>query len=141
MEKLTYQQAYNKIIDAYFKNEIKPFNASFCFCGTLANGEIWHNNTHMFIPEKHNYTIEEYGRLEKALFVGFPEVKPLRPGFLWYEGDPDDFKKMSDYEDRLFIGMSNALEELKKIHIERGENVEEPEVKFVKRNKYEKANV
>jgi len=32
---MTYKQAYDKIIDAYFKDEIKPMDSNFCFCGTL----------------------------------------------------------------------------------------------------------
>lgn len=40
--KLTYRQAYDKIIDAYFKGEIRPMEAMFCFCGILSdNSSVW----------------------------------------------------------------------------------------------------
>lgn len=37
MQRLTYFEARNKIIEAYFRDEIEPWECKFCFCGNLCN--------------------------------------------------------------------------------------------------------
>lgn len=128
MKKLTYREAYDKIIDAYFKNEIQPMNMHFCFCGTLSPEKGWKDaDSHR--KREYPYSYEEYTTMERALFSGMTEN--------W--DNPQFIKMMQysqtshpDYEEQLFKGMSKALDELKKIHIERGENIEETPA-FIKR--------
>jgi hypothetical protein len=118
--KLTYQQAYNKIIDAYFKDEIEPFNNSFCFCGNLNDNDYaWR------FGDGRYYTIKEYNKMEDALFYGMIEIIPN----IMFRST---INKPSDYEDCIFNGMCAALKVLKQIHKDRGENVDE-EIPFVKR--------
>lgn len=105
MKQLTYRQAYDKIIDAYFKDEIEPMKQEFCFCGTIAPNGNWHIQG----KGKYPYSTIEYMRMESAL--------------LNKVGDRIDSQ---DYESDLFEGMSAALEVLKEIHRSRGENVDEP---------------
>jgi hypothetical protein len=123
---MTYNEAYNKIIEAYFKDEIKPNDMKFCFCGTLANNSTdWYPHLNYG-----NYTGREYKRMEAALFKAFPETN-------WGFGLPslrqnERNEGIENYEEKLFAGMSAALDVLKQIHIERGEVIDETPV-FTKR--------
>lgn len=119
MKKLTYKEAYDKIIEAYFKDEIIPLNPSFCFCGTLCN------NTHEWsyrTREQHNdgfgYKGDDFVKMEEALLHTMMWGKRE-----WYGGDRNRYDDPSLYEDALFAGMCAALEVLKQIHKERGEDV------------------
>lgn len=134
MEKLTYRQAYDKIIEAYFKDEIQPFHPCFCFCGTLNNG------SHDWIDDQicsTGYTGFQLLAMEKALFIPLQSCGLILIDFAigncnkienWY--DLDDHP---NYEAALFTGMSAALDVLKEIHRSRGENVDEDIPAFTKR--------
>jgi hypothetical protein len=115
MKKLTYKQAYDKIIQAYFRDDIKPLDSKFCFCGTLCDNSIMWNYARDNHPVYNLYSFEEYKRMELPLLT------------VWYS--ETGTKK---YEDEIFEAMCAALNELKQIHKDRGENVDEvPE--FTKR--------
>lgn len=109
----TYKQAYDEIIDAYFRDKILPLSASFCFCGTLSPTCRWRMQGDGI---RYPYTIAEYTRMEDALFRGMMkntnDCRKLQP-------------KSPSYENDLFNGMCKALDELKRIHIERGEEIDE----------------
>lgn len=107
---MTYNEAYDKIIDAYFKDEIQPMDPEFCFCGTISPNHWWRMQD-MHPEIKYPYSANEYMKMEYALFCGI--------GLLI--GDNYDLF----YEDALFKGMCAALEVLKQIHESRGEVVEE----------------
>lgn len=117
MKQLTYKEAYNKIIDAYFKDEIKPMHPNFCFCGTLSPDGRWYSQ---YTKQEYPYTTEEYRKMEAALFSG--KILPL-----WAQHSEEQF------EEALFNGMCVALDELKAIHRGRGENVDEEFETFKKR--------
>lgn len=121
MEKLNYKQAYDKIIQAYFKDEIKPMSPMFCFCGTLAGHRRWGKYGE---GDSGIYNREEYNQMEKALFIKLEGIynSPMQID--------------EDYEEFLFEGMCAALEVLKEIHRSRGENVDEVPV-FTKRKNYD----
>lgn len=107
---MTYTQAYDKIIQAYFRDEIKPWESEFCFCGTLCdNKPDWNEGTMPNHPKVDfmNYNGIEYQRMEAALLDRI-----------------DSDEGYEEYEDELFAGMCNALEVLKQIHRERGEDVD-----------------
>ncbi len=122
-----FSEQRDKIIQAYFKDEIQPFNNNFCFCGTLAgNTGAWHT------CEIDGYKLTDFGRMEDALLntitfklFGFKDWRKD-----WHSSD--DTTKDHRYEDVLFSGMSTALDVLKQIHIEHGEVIEE-DIPFVKR--------
>lgn len=139
---MTYKQAYDKIIDAYFKDEIQPYNAGLCFCGTLAGCDsewqgLYGEETIM------GYLGHEYLKMERALLEN---IKTGTVGGSVY-GDNiyiagyseiiNDVRKIvqthTNYESSLFKGMSAALDVLKQIHIERGEIIDEPIETFKKR--------
>jgi hypothetical protein len=120
---MKYSEAYDKIIQAYFKDEIKPANATFCFCGTLSGGSGWKQEFEEIVEP---YTYNEYGKMEKALFSAWPNIIQISPGHV-----PSALhvinrsRRLPDFEDKLFEGMCAALEVLKQIHISRGEVIDE----------------
>lgn len=130
---MTYREAYDKIIDAYFKDEIKPFDAEFCFCGTLNNNdEEWKWNSPI---RQLDYSSDEFFKMESALFSRFVNIGLEMTGR--FEATNNLIGWLSvlahpEYEEALFAGMSAALDVLKQIHIERGEIIDEVPV-FTKR--------
>lgn len=114
MEKLTYKQAYDKIIQAYFKDEIKPMEPEFCFCGTLAGNGNW--GGYGFGEQSNLYSLKEFDIMESALLNTMDSI--LGGNLVVNQSSPF-------YEDALFAGMSAALEVLKEIHRARGEDVDE----------------
>lgn len=137
MNKLTYREAYDKIIEAYFNNQIIPMDEDFCFCGTLNNNEgNWCGD--LVVPNKAlPYTQLQFGRMEAALFaplmkLGVNKQKDWEYPTGGYDADGIIDERIPLYEDSLFAGMSAALDVLRQIHIERGENVDEVPV-FTKR--------
>lgn len=126
MEKLTYKQAYDKIIDAYFKGEIEPGDNQFCFCGTLANDDEWRRFGGM-------YRRDEYLNMEHALFSGMSIVLKTKVDSFMSIIDFNELKERDKYEEALFEGMCAAIEVLKDIHRSRGENVDEDVPVFTKR--------
>lgn len=114
---MTYKEAYDKIIQAYFRDEIKPMNPKFCFCGTLAGGQNWGD-----FCRPHNastrYTYDEFINMEAALLDTIDSIM----------GIPNKAKQeLPIYEVAMFEGMCAALEVLKQIHLSRGENVDDVE--------------
>jgi|SRR6476620_1568213 len=114
---MTYNEAYNKIINAYFKDEIVPLDGNFCFCGTLCdNTSDWLGLFHNY--PSHGYTGRDFDRMEEALFNGIRVTAKV-----------DSVNVLSRragiYEDALFAGMCAALEVLKQIHEQRGEKIDE----------------
>lgn len=127
---LTYKQAFDKITEAYIKDELNPMNGEFCFCGTLAGGRRWRYG-------EGDYSPEEYGEMEGPLLRG------LMADVHYYtvEGKYGIFmNKDKATEELVFKNMCNSLEVLKQIHVRRGENVEETPI-FIKREKKEAINV
>lgn len=128
MQQLTYRQAYDKIIDAYFKDEIKPNSSKFCFCGNLNenNNDYWvsfrFKNTGIY------YLGTELQKMEDALFTNIEKIMGPIKKMCDYE-----LERCPLYEDALFAGMCAALEVLKQIHRDRGENVDEEIPAFTKR--------
>lgn len=109
---MTYNEAYNKIIDAYFKDEIKPQNPNFCFCGSLCGSDRWNFGDKL-------YTLNQYEKMERALILELINSPNHKVDNVW------QFIPSKKYEDALFKGMSAALDVLKEIHRSRGENVDE----------------
>lgn len=138
MNKLTYKEAYNKIIDAYFKDEIKPYNGTFCFCGTLIQEKDSLGRVNANWGSSPLYSGKELAVMEAALLrtlreetIGGDTNRITYSYYLQANKYYEDHSKWKviqnheNYENALFLAMSNALDELKKIHVERGENVEE----------------
>ncbi len=122
----TYKQAYDKIIQAYFRDEIKPMDARFCFCGTLNDniGEWGEYNLSGNDGDGIHYSYNEMVTMENALFKGIRQDRVITV----FEA-----MKLIDSEDALFSGMCAALDVLKEIHRSRGEDVDEELTPFTKR--------
>lgn len=117
MKKLTYKEAYDKIIEAYFKDEIEPLDPKFCFCGTLCNNDAtWFGNSLSIQGRITNFDYRDFNGYTKEQFVEMEAALLKHTSFLRY----DDI----DYENALFNGMCAALDVLKQIHKERGEDVD-----------------
>lgn len=134
MKKLpTYNEQFNKITEAYIKGEIRPYEANFCFCGTLCNNDSsWFMSSGGEGKGYGAYSHKELKKMEKAvlctlakLTLGIDEKIPSHENM-------ERIKEHLNYETALFNGMVAALEELKQIHIERGEVIDQAPV-FIKR--------
>lgn len=143
----TYKDAYNAIIEAYFKDEMRPYHPNFCFCGTLCPNnqrvEIsffslknW-NQPQETDYSKHFFTAVEYGRMERAMMLKLgATLSPVEDAYIglyfsWTHSGDDS--RTPVYEEKLFEGMSAALDEMKQIFIEKGLPVEDKVVEFRKR--------
>lgn len=123
---MTFKEAYDKIIEAYFKDEIKPYDIEFCFCGTLAyNGNTVWNFWTNDVYSKNELEEMEYVLLKKIsdLTIGGNDI---------FQGSPKNRHKVlghPEYENAVFCGMRAALDVLRKIHESRGEVIEPFEFK------------
>lgn len=142
----TYFEQREKIIQAYFRDEIKPYDAQFCFCGTLA----WNPSRQIFSDmwEYSNYSRDELVEMERALLgTIYNSVDIKNKNLFMMTTEVAESKDLRDqlyalpqFEDILFAAMCAALDVLKEIHRSRNENVDdEPITPFVKR-KLEKQN-
>jgi len=130
---MTYKEAESLIIDAYFKDEIKPYHAEFCFCGTLNKGNpSWFNS----IEKKNGYSYshEELKKLENCFLVTI-NIHTIKTGGKLDDCQNDylNITNHPNFENALFEGMIAALEMLKQIHKTRGEDVDKI-ISFVKRD-------
>lgn len=123
---ITYKKAFDKITEAYIKDEIKPMDRNTCFCGTLG----WNTGNDYYT--RYDYKKMEWALLRRLIGI-YTDLVYLTPpqiniyGFQWVfcEGVKEGVEpKTKEYEDALFRGLCDALDVLKKIHIERGENVD-----------------
>lgn len=118
---LTYQQAYDKIIEAYYKDEIRPMSIRFCFCGTLKGDADWA----VECAEDAIYTKAEYFSMERSLFEGVSAGYTIECNDGSRIGTLVDCNRMRSPTDKaLFNGMVAALDTLKEIHRARGEDVD-----------------
>lgn len=124
MNQLTFKEAENLIFEAYFKDEILPFDNKYCFCGTLSPNESWASPIINGIFMPYPYTLDEYTSMEGALFRGMSEV---------IQDDRHQTMYHPKYEDAILLGMTYALNVLKDIHLKRGEVIDNS-VNLKKRN-------
>lgn len=133
---LTYQQAYDKIIEAYFKDEIQPYSGTFCFCGTLCdNDSDWWGMAILQNLPYNNYRGHELYSMEDALLVTIMNLtqKGEDKYYSLMDGARTAIVTHPNYENALFAGMSAALDVLKEIHRSRGEDVDNISKPFTKR--------
>jgi hypothetical protein len=140
---LTFEQARNRIIQAYYKDELDPFKNGACFVGNLlGNRDEWSyaRVSPCFVVPGTNTSI--YGKNPKTvkhLQAGLQlinehgytakQITAMENNFLtiicvWHKGKSE--------EDVLFDAMDSTIDMLRKIHIQNGEVIPEPFV-FAKR--------
>lgn len=139
---MTYKQAYDLIIEAYFRNEIQPYRGEFCFCGTLADADASWQGLENY-QTLNGYNRIEFFVMERCLLATLR--KQTIGGdvsgdniYAIFDGSDDEklrkqIQKHPNYENALFNGMYDALCALKQIHLERGEIIDEPIETFKKR--------
>lgn len=120
----TYKEQYDKVINAYFKDELKPLDPQFCFCGTLCSKDkSWYG----VMLKRHNdykgYTGDDFVRMEKALIETIRITRDELPNAGGISGVMKLYPEK--YEQALFDGMVVALDELKRIHQEHGEIIDD----------------
>lgn len=133
---ITFKEQFDKLTIAYINNEVRPYHACSCFVGNLLNGNhrwSWARGlsfgTITQITKRYEdaqveiikeceglYTVKELIYLESIFMDNIKYVKVNSPE---YEGD-------------LFKAFERTLDELKKIHISKGEKIDE-EFTFKKR--------
>jgi hypothetical protein len=118
-----YNEAHNKVIDAYFKDEIQPYDGNFCLCGNLSSdcAYSWAGGWNL-----EYYSEEEYRALEYALLSTIAEQTLGGKDIYYIYMDQERLEIINhpNYEDALFNGMAKGLEVLREIHIKRGEDVD-----------------
>lgn len=134
----TYQQQFDKLTAAYVNNKVIPMDSCACFVGNLLNGNgEWHHVRHGYgelTPRKDalqmgtEIIVKESNGFYTPLEIVLLEEEFMKgSGDLTYMDCPEDID-----EDLLFKAFCNTLEALKKIHIEKGEVIDTPQV-FQKR--------
>lgn len=128
MNKPTFKEQSEKIIQAYLKCEIYPGDACACFVGNLLNNKVeWIDGRHSFEygkVEPHEYmraTAIKCINLESNSLYTLQDILKLEENFMIRVS----MKYAGSYEDRLFNSMISTLEMLKQIHISKGEVIED----------------
>lgn len=126
---MTYEQAWQKITTAYVNNELRPFENCACFVGNLLGGAQWAYircfTGKLRDPARHTFRGNDKVILASFKFIkdqGYAPGEIVRLEEIFMDslrGEPDHIT-----EDSLFAAMVAGLEELRKIHIAKGENVE-----------------
>ena len=139
MKKLTFQEAYNKIVKAYMRNELDPLIPCKCFIGNLLNrsGEWASARNWPFSDNTFgNPYISNYINTEKECRVcvaihsndtyTLEEIIELERVFLMALGGTHEIveENMKD-EEILFEAMEVTLEALKQLHISKGEVIQD----------------
>lgn len=128
-------ESYNKIVNAYIKDQIEPYNSCFCFVGNLLNnisgwGTTRSSENYEFLDNDlkssreqrksyHIYRIKE----ESKGFYNSDDITRLEYNFLNTIEQED--KKETESEEGIYRAMESTLMLLKQIHEEKGEIVEE----------------
>lgn len=149
--KPTFQEQYNKIVSAYMKNELKPFDNCACFIGNLLNGKRSWSGCRLIYksfddPFKHELVLvpvrTTFQHLpQEAIDTALNTIREESGGMyepieiLYLE---KCFLKMVGYdvdaaidEEKLFLAMESTLLMLKFIHESKGEMVND--YQFTKR--------
>lgn len=134
-------ESYNKIVNAYLKDELEPLNACACFVGNLLNNSLHWGTTcssenYQYLgtfndvkPQRRSYHIDVI-RKESNNFYTSDDITRLEYNFLHAYGKASGFswiKRYKDtrYEEELYRAMESTLLLLKQIHEEKGEIVED----------------
>lgn len=132
----TYEQQWQKITEAYMRDEIKPYNSTFCFCGTLCDkSSKWYGDVMTYHHSQNGYEGNDFVKMETALLTVINNRLKLSlfSNFIDVDGIIKRYFEHPDYESALFLGMTEALEVLRQIHAERCD-VTAIEIPLVKRS-------
>jgi len=146
MKTPTFEEQYQKIVSAYYKNELNPLQSCACFIGNmLNNNETWSRGRD-FYNRSHGWNIMEEcdkSQVESALeclkqesnsFYTIADIIKLEQNFLRISIPINCIINAHGHkirEDNLFKAMESTLEMLREIHESKGEIVKD--YNFVKR--------
>lgn len=143
---LTYKQAYDRLTEAYIAGKVEPFNPCSCFIGNLLLTDNWmelrngwseckvnKGRNPLFINYE-NYTNIEIVRMEHIFMKEYVMNHPTGKGknfstlIMYYSGEDYVINRMANSgidEEALFKAFCVALDELREIHLSKGEDLEE----------------
>ncbi len=138
--KPTFTEQYNKIVNAYMKNELDPWNCSACFIGNLLNNngdwaqgrlvgvgvmrQSMHPTMCQSLVESRNCVL-----VESNGAYTLEQVVEMETNFLDIASDRAIYYKRQWDEGLLFKAMESTLNMLKKIHEAHGEVVDQYDFK------------
>lgn len=131
MKPITYEQAHDWLVIAYMRDEIRPYDPSFCIAGNLNDhSDKWFNHytgggCHCHFTGIY-YSGSELFRLEEALLEHLHKKLKTEQKYSTAIRYPSgkfkcDVMEHPRYEEELFNGVVKALRVLKQIHKERGD--------------------
>lgn len=137
MQAPTFKQQYDKIVSAYFKDELQPYIRCACFIGNLIGdqGNFREQNPRISYFANKFYTEKQIEDLERNFLITISQNTIESQRKCLSASDTVDMINIiagdRNYENALFMAMDSTLQMLKEIHKGWGENVEE--CKFEKR--------
>jgi hypothetical protein len=134
MNQPTFEQQYQKIVSAYYKNELNPFSGCACFIGNLLNNNsnwegcrTFKSQGQSYLDDLHDDWVEEarWAITEESYGLYTPQdIIDLENNFL-KNLDYDAYLNRQCVEDEIFNAMVSTLEMLRKIHESKGEIVKD----------------
>ncbi len=133
---ISFEKQYQKIVNAYYKNELNPLDGCACFVGNLLN------NTGGWELCR-NYITGKVFKDKESIFYGQQEIQKEANGFYTSQNIVDLENKFLEIcfhgrerstdiltnrkitEDTLYNAMESTLEILKEIHISKGEVIKD----------------
>lgn len=138
MKKPIFREQYDKIVSAYLKDTLNPYDGCACFIGNLLNNEnTWEYARHLITPKFTDAPC--YSKDLKCIInpdknilsIGTNFIKYISRGFYTIDNilklEENFLRKYNDgrNEDSLYEAMASTLEILRKIHEEKGEIVKD----------------
>jgi hypothetical protein len=132
----TFQQQFDKITKAYFKNKLQPFNGCACFIGNMLNGNSGWEKGRVFRPHGKSRAIISFNNVlekESNLLYNRNDIVELENNFLKVLDYSKEYilSKSTYTEENLYKAMESTLVMLRKMHEQKGEIVQD--YSFVKR--------
>lgn len=135
---ITFKQQFDKLTEAYIKNEVDPYEPCGCFVGNLLNkrtewmdgrGSVWTYENYfdeLEIKQKGTRDYKTALNVIQAQAEGFYTVKEIFQLEGTFMSTYVKLCKCDDIdEDALFVAFEKTLELLKQIHESKGEQVDE----------------
>lgn len=121
MKKPTFREQYDKIVGAYMRDELRPFEACSCFVGNLLGGADW---AFVYLSKQERQGVESFiARASGGLYTPM-QVLSMERLFMSH------FYGLSGVnEDTLYSAMEATLQTLRDIHESNGEVIEDYQFK------------
>lgn len=134
----TFKQQFDKLTEAYIKGEVDPFKDCACFVGNLLNGDgYWglsrnldfDGSSYCILPKTYEGWVHKFGLMtikkQSEGLYNQQDIIQLELLFLNTYVKNGGTGESDINEDALFKAFEVTLDLLKKIHISKGEQVED----------------